>query len=591
MRRSGLLANPSGMLLIYLLLLKAVSTASPYDPGTPERSIMDGEIGHRGGTLVFSQRAEPRSLNPLVASDTRSKEIIGLLSADLVHINSKTLKAEPALASSWSVSTDRLTYILHLRHGLSFSDGKPFDADDVIFTYQAYLDLEVGSPQRDLLIIEGQPIAVKKIDSYTVSFTLARPYAAAERLFDGIAILPRHLLQHVDRRKLSEIWTISTEPSQIAGMGAFRLKQYIPGQRIVLERNPYYWKVDKQGQALPYLDRLIDIFIPNQDAETLRFGVGELDVVSRLNPDDFSRLQANQKQRHFHLDDLGPGLEYDFLFLNQNAASNQSPSLSIRQSWFNLTPFRKAISSAIDREAIVRLLYHGRANSLAVPVTPANKFWLNSMIPPPEKSKRRAIELLRSSGFTQNAQGDLLDPRGNPVRFSIVANAANPQQVGMATIIQQDLKEIGIDLEIATLDTHALLSRISHTYQYDAAILALADGDADPNSELNVLPSNGASHFWRLKSDAISPQWQLEIDKLMKQQMVESAYQKRKQLYDRVQTLIWENLPLICLISPHILVGAKDDIGNFRPAFLGNYTLWNAEQLFFRKSTNTAASR
>ena len=150
-----------------------------------------------GGRLVISQRAELKTLNPLTAGDENSKEIIGLINADLIHINRYTQKTEAALANSWTVSADGRIYTLELRSGIRFSDGQPFDADDVLFTFQVYLDEHVHSPQRDLLVVGGKPIQVRKLSARTVQFELAQPYAAAERLFDSIAILPRHLLKQV----------------------------------------------------------------------------------------------------------------------------------------------------------------------------------------------------------------------------------------------------------------------------------------------------------------------------------------------------------------------------------------------------------
>lgn len=562
--------------------------------GRPSRLLADSsplseQIGKFGGTLVISERSEPKTLNPLIAADTGSRDIIGLITGDLLHINRLTQLTEPSLAASWSVSPDRLHYTVHLRTGLRFSDGRPCDADDVMFTFQSYLNKDVQSPQRDLLIIAGQPISVRKVDKYTVVFTLAQPYAAAERLFDGIAILPRHLLQRAfDQGKLATAWNLNTPPKEIAGLGPFRLKQYVPGERLVLERNPYYWKKNQNGQSLPYLDNITCVFAPNADAEAMRFEAGETDIVSRLSAADFAVLEKDQQSRHFHLYDLGPGLEYSFLFFNQNTFRlGERPSLASKQVWFRNVAFRQAISSAIDRESIIRLAYRGRAQALSVQVTPGNRRWVDHKIAPPSRSLQQARQLLRTAGFRWTADGSLTDAHGTPIEFSVAVNAGNPQQVQMGTLIQQDLKELGIEVALNTLDFHTLLDRVFTTYKYEAAIMALADGDADPNSELNVLTSDGGTHVWSLKPNKNQPAWQVEIDRLMRDQLTARDYTQRKRLYDRVQEIICHNVPVIFLVSPDILVGAKDRVGNFQPAILSNYTLWNAEQLFLRERRQT----
>src|SRR5689334_5861421 len=278
-----------------------------------------GEVGRRGGRLVSAQRTEPKTLNPLTAMDSASREVLQRMTADLIHINRSTHATEPALAKSWTVSPDGRRYVLHLRRGIRFSDGYPFDADDVVFSFRAYLDERSRSPQRDLLVVGGKPVEVSKEDRYTVVFELAEPYAAAERLFDSIAMLPRHLLEKaLEEGKLAEVWPLGTPPGGIAGLGPYRLKEYVPGQRTVLERNPYYWKADRQGNRLPYLDSLVFLSVGSEDAQVVRFKAGETDVLSRLSARNFAVLEKERQASGMVLRDMGPGLEYSFLFFNLN---------------------------------------------------------------------------------------------------------------------------------------------------------------------------------------------------------------------------------------------------------------------------------
>ena len=248
---------------------------------------------------------------------------------------------------SWQVSSDGKAYTLKLRRGLKFSDGQPFDADDVIFTFQVYLDENIDSPQRDLLVVGGKPIEVEKLDAYTVRFRLAQPYAAAERLFDGLAILPRHLLEGPYRQgKFAEALKISMPAAQFAGLGPYRLKEYIAGQRIVLERNPYYWKRDRNGTRLPYLDEIAFLFVPSEDAQVIRFESGETDVLSNFGAEDFEILQKKQASGNYRVYDLGPGLEYNFLFFNLNDVNLRDlPAIARKQAWFQDVRFRQAVSS------------------------------------------------------------------------------------------------------------------------------------------------------------------------------------------------------------------------------------------------------
>jgi len=296
------------LLTFAALFLSATPTAAQQTRSNPESLIVPGEIGRTGGRIVVSLRAEPKTLNPLIATDAPSREVIGVMQADLVHIDRATQLTEPALAKSWRVSPDGLQYTLTLRKGLRFSDGKPLDADDVLFTIRACLDENVHATQRDLLIVGGKPITVRKVDAATVVFQLAKPYGAGERLFDGFAILPRHLLEKsYQDGKLAQSGALSTATNLWAGAGPYRLKDYTPGQKLVLERNPFYWKLDAKGNSLPYVDEVVFLFVPSADAQVLRFQSGETDLISRLGAENFSVLS---RQAHgYTMTDAGPGLE------------------------------------------------------------------------------------------------------------------------------------------------------------------------------------------------------------------------------------------------------------------------------------------
>jgi peptide/nickel transport system substrate-binding protein len=551
-----------------------------------ELTVTGGEIGRYGGRVVVAERTEPKTLNPITAIDLASRDVIRLTNADLIHINCRTQQTGPALAKSWRASQDGRRYTLELRRGVRFSDGQPLTADDVLFSFKIYLDKNVHAPERDLLMVGGKPIQVTEIGPFTVQFDLAQPDAAAARIFDSVAILPRHLLDKAYQQgKVGAAWNLRTPPSQIAGLGAFRLKAYIPGERLVLGRNPYYWKVDGKGNRLPYLDEIDFLFAESHDVQAMRFEAGETDVISGLSPQNFSALEPQQQVRGYRLYDLGPGLEYDFLFFNLNSLPPGAPAEAFRrQSWFREVRFRQAVSAAVDRAAIVRVVYQGRATALWSNVTPGNKRWMNTSLPKPAYSLYRARNLLQSAGFRRDREGNLRDVHGHKVRFSIITSAEDPLPTQIATILQSDLAELGMNVQVVPLDFHSLLNRVFKTYDYEGCVLGLVSGDADPNPEMNVWLSSGSTHLWNLTESHPQTPWEAEIDRLMREQAVTLNFQERKRLYDQVQLLVEQYLPLICVVSPDVLVGSKIGLGNFNPAVLGDHTLWNADQLFWRGS-------
>ena len=549
-----------------------------------ELLVMEGEVGPPGGRLVVAERSEPKSFNPVLATDVVSRAIIRRMTADLVHINRETHETEPGLAKSWTISESGRRYTVELRAGIRFSDGHLLDADDVGFSFEVYLDDQIPSPHRELLVIGDEPLEVRKLGAHTVVFELAAPYGPRERLFDSITILPRHILEKPYRDgHFAHAWGLSSRPEEIVGLGPFRLKEYQPGDRVILERNPHYWKKDGQGQRLPYLDELVFLTIPSEDAQVMRYERGEIHLLSRFSAAAFQQLQSLGSRAELSLRDLGPGLEYNFLFFNLNDLdAERSPELSRKQRWFRDARFRQAISASIDREAIVRLVYRGAATPLSTQVTPGNKLWINEAVPRPRRSLEQGRTLLREAGFRWSEEGQLVDDSGERVRFSILTSSSNKQRAQMATIIQEDLRKIGIDVVVVKAEFRSFIDRIFTSKDYDACLAGLASGDVDPNNEASVWLSTGSTHLWRLGGTGPAMAWEAEIDRLMLAQMTSTDQQERKALYDRVQQIVFEELPIIALVSPNILVGAHSRVGNFRPAILDHYTLWNAEQLFFR---------
>ena len=583
---------PSRRIIFPLLTVLAASFTLPTAASSPQKNsseellVLPGEIGHSGGRLAVALRAEPKTLNPLIAADGPSREVIGTMQADLVHINRATQLTEPALAKSWKISPDGLRYTLVLRRGLQFSDGHPLDVDDVLFTFRVYLDENVHAPQRDLLIFDGKPLKVRKVDSQTILFELPKPYGVAERLFDGLAILPRHLLEKpYEEEKIAQLGALTIPPNQWAGLGPFRLKEYVAGQRLVLERNPYYWKTDEKGNRLPYLDELVFLFVPSADAQVLRFQSGETDVISRLGAENFSVL--SRQQGDYTMVDAGPGLEYNFLFFNLNDPTEKTPAPIVqRQKWFREVKFRQAVSAALDREAIVRLVYQGRGAPLWGLVTPGNRRWQDEKLPHPARSLERARTLLKEAGFSwttaSNGESALIDSGGKTVEFSIITSSSNADRAKMAALVQDDLKQLGMRVQVVPLEFRSLLDRVTQSKEYDGCILGAASFDTDPNSDINVWLSSGGTHLWNPSQAHPMTPWEAEIDRLIEEQMYAQTFEQRKKLYDRTQELLWEYQPMIFLASPDILTGARKSVGNFRPAVLEPYVLWNVDQLYLK---------
>lgn len=525
-----------------------------------------------GEDLTVSLRTEPRTLNPIFALDNSTRDVMRLLHADLVRINRETLATEAMLAESWKVSSDGRTIDVKLRAGLRFSDGVPCTVDDVLFTFGLYLDEKLASPQRDLLVVGGQPVAVSRTGERMLRFRFAAPYGPAERLFDSLFILPKHRLEAAYRAgKLKETWNLTGKLGEIAGMGPYVAAEYRPGERLRLARNPHFVRRSEAKSNLHVR------FLADANSEALQFRAGSLDLLSRVPASTFEALREELEGKGYRFTDAGPSLEYHFLFFNLND-SGLSEELRGKQTWFRQRAFRQAVSLALDREGIRKLAYGGRASALWQPVSPGNRLWFAADLPRPARSLEKAKDLLRGAGFRWNGTGELQAANGETVAFTLVVNGANVQQAKAATLIREDLRQLGMRVQVVPLEFRSLVNRVLEKKDYEAAIMALAAGDADPGPEMPVWLSSGKSHFWNLNPTRLEP-WEEEMDRAMQAQMMTAKRQERYQQFRRVQALAAEHLPVICFASPHVLSAARPGVGPLRPAILPPYAWFGIEEI------------
>ncbi len=517
-----------------------------------------------GGQLRFCLRTEPKTFDPLLVDDEASLSIRYLIGGVLSRVNRRTQDLEPELAESWRVSPDGRQITFKLRHGVQFSDGTAFSADDVAFTMKRLMDPALHSPVGDLFRSAGNAVTTKVIAPDQVSIAFPGPIVGLDRIFDELVILSAH-----------------SAKKESAVVGPFMIAEYKAGSSVLLERNPYYWKKDPQGRRLPYLDSIHIDIQPNRDVEMLRFKRGELDLINVIDTDYFDRLASTSPQL---VHDAGPSLDSDFLWFNQVATA---PIPEYKHAWFRSANFRHAVSEAINRNDLSRIVYNGHAQPAVGPVSPSNKFWFNSTLKPEPHNPQAAVERLKADGFhLQN--GTLVDKSGNPVEFSIVTNAGSKPRERMGILIQEDLGKIGIKANLVTLDFPSLIERISQKFNYEAAILGFRNVDIDPNGQMNIWMSSAENHAWDPQQKSPETAWEAEIDKLMRAQAETSDAKKRKQSFDRVQEIVYEQVPFIYLVNLNALSAVSASVAGASPVILYPQTFWNAERLTL---TRTATAK
>ncbi|MFY9910088.1 MAG: ABC transporter substrate-binding protein [Candidatus Sulfotelmatobacter sp.] len=509
----------------------------------------------QGGELRFCLHNEPKTFDPQKVDDDAAASIRYLTGGALVRLNRQTQQLEPELAESWKISRDGRTISFHLRSGIAFSDGTPFSAEDVAYTMRQLMDPALHSPTGDTFRSSNGNIETEVISPTQISIKFPAEVSGLDRLFDQVAILSEH-----------------SPKKEMAVLGPFMVADYKPGTSVLLKRNSNYWKHNEQGRKLPYLDSILLEIQPNRDVEMLQFKRGELDLINTLDSEYFDKLAATAPQV---VHDAGPSLDSEQLWFNE---VGKAPIPQYKRDWFRSANFRRAISEAINREDLSRIVYHGHAQPAMGPFSPANKFWFDANLKPPIYSPDAALKALASDGFRLE-NGTLKDKSGNTVVFSIITNAGNKARERMAVLIQDDLQKVGIQVNVVTLDFPSLIERMTQSFDYEAIILGLTNVDLDPDGEMNVWLSSAENHQWNPQQKTPETTWEAEIDRLMRMQASSSDPKKRKAAFDRVQEIVVEEQPFIFLINKNALSAVSPRVHGAAPVILSPQTFWNAERL------------
>lgn len=544
--------------------------------------------GKPGGSITHRVTTPIKTLNYYQAADEPSVLVtLFLINDRLVALDHEKQTYVPSLAESYTVAPDGVTVDVQLREGLKFSDGHAITSNDVKFSLEAAYEKTTNSPIfRDALMIGEKEIKAEVIDDRRLKFTLPEKVAAVENYLENLAVLPKHSLEaDLKAGKLAESWKIDSDPKSVVGSGPFMIDTVQPGERVTLKRNPNYWKKDPSGTPLPYLDSLVLEIASDPNNTLARLQQNAIDIADRIRTSDFASLKTGEGQ--VRAVDAGPGLASDHIWFNLNPAKKSGESLetSPKHRWFADKGFRKAIAFAVDRQSISTNTLQGLATPVYGFVPAGNRAWLDTNIPKTEYDLERSRSLLSEAGFSvrDNAgKAELFDKDENRVEFTLLVPAENEPRKLMAAVIQEDLAKLGIAMQVVPLDFQGINERWNSTFDYDAVLSGVSLTAIDPSSFVGFLPSKASSHQWRPKQTTPATEWEKRIDELFEQQASETDPAIRKQLFNEIQSIIVEEMPVIPIVSRHIVSAVNGRIGNLSPSGILPYSLWNADRLFVK---------
>ncbi len=512
-------------------LLAAVLTASCSH--APARDAADrdvashpdsGETPVYGGTLIFGKGRDATRLDPADTTDGESSIVTENLFDKLVHFQEDSTALEPGLATSWDVSTDGKTYTFHLRPGVQFHDGTPFDAEAVKINFE-----------RQRKPLEGQQFEFWQsffepvVDAITVVAPLTVRITLKENDATFLSNLAMFSMGIVSPASLARYGAdVSRHP---VGTGPFRFVKWDPNQKIVLAANETYWG------GRPYLDKLIFKPVPENAVRLLELEVGAIHGMNGLNPDDTARVEANPELQFLQ----EAGMNIGYLAMN----NERKP--------FDQVKVRQALNHAINKPALIKAFFaDGRLGEAAKNPMPPTLWGYNDAIRDYVYDPARARQLLAEAGY----------PRGFEMELWAlpVVRPYMPQGQRVAEAIQSDLAKIGIKTRITTYEWGTYLDKLGKG-DHQAALIGWIGDNGDPDNFLfNLL---GADNARKGGSTNYAFYRGAEANHLMRKARRVSDPAERARLYEEAQVVLHRDAPWVPLFHAKQMAAMRANVRGF----------------------------
>lgn len=521
-------------------------------------------------TLYNSMTSDPGTFNPILVTDTASGAAVGDLFEGLVRDNPKTTLIEPDLAQSWEFSDGGKTITFHLRRGVKWSDGVPFTSRDVVFTMRSIYDPRVPNSESFALTVDGKPIKVEAPDDYTVVMRLPRPFAPL--LYSiGVPIVPAHVLEPaLDSGRFNRTWGIDTPPDKLVSLGPYRMDRYVPGQLNAFRRNLDYWMRDENGGRLPRLHAQVQLIVPDQNAQYLRF-LGGLTDIYFPRPEEVWTLRERERELGIKIARLGIDTGSLFFAFNRNPRHYiHNGVVDPRYKWFTDLNFMRAIAHAVDKQGMINLCFRGLGVRAVSDISPENKIFYNPNLKNYDYDLNLAARILDEAGYRMLRPGVRGDPQGNPLIFNLTTNTGVNIRDEMCAIFKQDLATLGIQVNYRPLEFITLVKALDSSFDWDCVLIGFTGG-IEPNNGANFLSSSGNLHLWNPAQLRPATPWEAEIDRLLDEGTRVMDPTTRAPYYWQIQQILHDQLPIIETVRQINYVAYRNTLENYDPTVWGVY--------------------
>ncbi len=540
------------------------------------------KTGKTGGVWNTTLSGDPKSFNLLIAEgDGVTSGILSYLTDSLVDYNLVKKEWTPRLADFKIVTDEKngtLDVVYTLRDDLYWSyynnlePAVKITSDDVVFWYnEIYGDRECASSaynSRFMTMSDGseKEITIEKIDERSFVFhfprIIAEPLLATNMNF-GPAFIYKKAKESGGVKAVKQLFTVDVNPRTIPSCGRYFLVQYVPGQRLVYERNESFWEKDEENKSIVYPDKMICQIVGDQNTSYLLFKQGRIESYSPLPEqlEDVVNNADNSGSQGYSVFSSAGNLDASFWTFNQNPKNKDKKYYK----WFTTKEFRQAMSCLLNRERIIKQTYRGLGEPKYSFFNSANRFYNEDIILQYRFSHAHAQKLLESAGFVKKDDGFLYDKDGVKVEFDLTVASSNNIYSDIAQIITDECKKEGITINVRQTDFQRLVEQLMSSYDWQTLLIGLSGGSLFPTQGSNVWLSGGNLHMWNPLQQTPATDWEARVDWLYNEASCIVDAQKAKPYWDEYQQIILEQCPVIYLVRGRSFYALNNrwDFSNF----------------------------
>lgn len=523
-------SRPFPLIGLACALLLTACSQSPAQPAAPSAPKAAASL-----RFVDTTIADAQTLQPLIANDDASSSYYGLLYDGLLQIDPKTLEKKGKMAKSYKVSDDRKAITFTLRDDLKWSDGQPITSADWKFTWSRLTDPKTKFCCMALLTLFDR---IETPDPKTIVFHWKEPFAPALDYCDIVPPLPEHVFKNLDINDNPA----NNKPEVVSGM--WQLKEWVKDDHATFVRNEAYW------DEKPTLDTYIYRVVKDSNAAYAALKNKEVDS-SAIQPQDWDEATRNPNLQAYHYYTLGTGWGY--------------VAFNLRDPRFQDVRVRHALAHAVDKQKIVDRVLLGHAKPINSAYPPSSPVYTDD-VPKFEFSPDKARDLLKQAGWQPGPDG-VLARDGKPFKVRLHFNAGNKVREQIATVIQQQLKDVGVAVNVQQEDFGALLKRVRETHDFDLVLLGWVGG-YEPHSGASIWAKGSDQNYGNYSNP--------RVEQLFAQGVKVFDMKDRRPIYAEIQRILAEDTPYIFLYASESLHGFSKRVGGLDPGPLGYQ--WNMEK-------------